>query len=156
MRFSSRTIQFVAVGKPDRETFALFLRFKKLIENYCKVEENFIRESKAADEKKRISDEEQRIFRCLSKSDVVVVLDEKGKKLDSLTFAAWLKQALEKQKRVSFIIGSDIGLSKGIKERADLLMSLSKMTLSHRVALVVIAEQVYRALTIITGHPYHR
>lgn len=156
MRFSSRTINFIAVGKPDSETYALYTRFKKLIESYCPVGETFIKESKSKDERKRSVEEARRILSCASKSDLVVVLDEGGSEFDSRSFARWLGQALEKNRNIAFVIGSDIGLGSEVKERADLLLSLSKMTFSHRLALLVIAEQVYRALTILAGHPYHR
>ena len=88
---------------------------------------------------------------------VLVLLDERGKQLSSTAFAEWLRrQRDEGQQRIVFAIGPAGGWSDAERSRAGLLLSLSPMTLPHEFARVVISEQVYRAFTILAGHPYHR
>jgi len=81
-----------------------------------------------------------------------VALDERGKELNSLQFA----KLLESRAKVSFLIGGADGLSEEVKEKADFILSLSKLTLQHDLARVVLLEQIYRADQIIRGTPYHR
>ena len=80
----------------------------------------------------------------------VVALDEKGKDLTTEQFSTLLRQ------ETAFVIGGPDGLDEKIKRRAALLMRLSSLTLPHALAQVVLLEQIYRAATLLTGHPYHR
>ena len=80
----------------------------------------------------------------------LVVLDERGKDLTTREFAALLSQP------TTFVIGGADGLDPQIKARAALLLRLSALTLPHALAQVVLCEQIYRAATLLTGHPYHR
>lgn len=87
----------------------------------------------------------------------LVLLDERGKQLSSTAFAEWLRrQRDDGQQRIVFAIGPADGWSDAERSRAGLLLSLSPMTLPHELARVVISEQLYRAFTILAGHPYHR
>jgi len=81
-----------------------------------------------------------------------IALSEDGEQIDSISFA----KKLEKIPDVTFIIGGAFGLSKEVKERVDMLLSLSKMTFPHELALLVLVEQIYRAERILEGHPYHK
>jgi 23S rRNA (pseudouridine1915-N3)-methyltransferase len=86
----------------------------------------------------------------------VVLLDERGKQLSSEAFAAWLGHERDSGRQlIVFAVGPADGWSSR-PPRADLLLSLGPMTLPHELARVVLCEQVYRALTILSGHPYHR
>jgi 23S rRNA (pseudouridine1915-N3)-methyltransferase len=86
----------------------------------------------------------------------VVLLDEHGKQFDSEAFAAWLGRERDYGRQlVVFALGPADGWSAQ-RPRADLTLSLGPMTLPHELARVVLCEQVYRALTILSGHPYHR
>ncbi len=80
----------------------------------------------------------------------LVALDERGKDLTTRQFAALL------QHPTTFVIGGADGLDPAIKARAALLLRLSALTLPHALAQVLLAEQLYRAATRLTGHPYHR
>lgn len=87
----------------------------------------------------------------------LVALDERGTQLDSRAFALQLGQWMERERsHVVFAIGGPDGLDEQLRNRADLVMSLSKLTLAHRLARVVLAEQLYRAVSILQGTPYHR
>jgi 23S rRNA (pseudouridine1915-N3)-methyltransferase len=81
-----------------------------------------------------------------------ILLDPLGKKLDSAGFV----QEVEKRHDMAFIVGGSDGLPAEWRPRADLLLALSPMTMPHELARVVLAEQIYRALTTLRGHPYPR
>ena len=85
----------------------------------------------------------------------VVCLDDRGTIFSSEEFAHWLEKQRLQSSPITFILGSGWGLDASIKQRANFTLSLSKMTLPHELARVVFYEQLYRAFTIIQGHPYH-
>jgi 23S rRNA (pseudouridine1915-N3)-methyltransferase len=80
----------------------------------------------------------------------LVALDERGKDLDTRQFAALL------ERETAFVIGGPEGLSDEVKREAALLMRVSSFTVPHALAQVILVEQIYRAATLLTGHPYHR
>ncbi len=87
---------------------------------------------------------------------VAVLLDSRGREMSSEAFAAWVRaQRDEAAQHVVFAIGPASGWSDAARRRAKLLLSLGPLTLAHAVARLVLAEQVYRACTILAGHPYH-
>jgi 23S rRNA (pseudouridine1915-N3)-methyltransferase len=87
---------------------------------------------------------------------VLVACDERGAGLTSGAFAQWLQHERESAHDVSFIIGGAWGLSPAVRERASRLLSLAPWTLPHDLARLVLAEQLYRAGTIVRGEPYHK
>lgn len=90
-------------------------------------------------------------------SPLLVMLDERGKQFSSPAFAEWLRSQREQGRRhVIFALGPADGWSSADRSRAGLLLSLGPMTLPHEFARVLISEQIYRAFTILAGHPYHR
>ncbi|MGC2164010.1 MAG: 23S rRNA (pseudouridine(1915)-N(3))-methyltransferase RlmH [Silvibacterium sp.] len=90
-------------------------------------------------------------------SPVMVLLDEHGKQLSSEALADWLRRVRDEgQQRIVFALGPADGWSHAERLRASLLLSLGPMTLPHELARVVVSEQIYRAFTILAGHPYHR
>ena len=87
---------------------------------------------------------------------VLVLLDGRGKQFSSEELARWLRRMRDQgQQRIVFAIGPADGWSESERARATLLLSLGPMTLPHELARVVLSEQVYRAFTILAGHPYH-
>jgi 23S rRNA (pseudouridine1915-N3)-methyltransferase len=86
----------------------------------------------------------------------VVLLDSRGRSLTSEAFAAWLGARRDDgTQHLVFAIGPASGWSDPVRQRAGLLLSLGSMTLAHALARLVLAEQIYRAFTILSGHPYH-
>jgi 23S rRNA (pseudouridine1915-N3)-methyltransferase len=86
----------------------------------------------------------------------LVLLDSRGKQFTSEQFADWLgKQRDQGRQNIFFTVGPADGWSEEARRRADLLLSLGSMTLPHELARVVLSEQLYRAFTILSGHPYH-
>lgn len=98
--------------------------------------------------------EGQRILKRLAPRDCVVALDERGLSLSSHEFAELMEQGRQRG-QVVFCIGGAYGLDPGVRERAWKTITLSPMVLNHEVARVVLYEQVYRAMTILSGVPYH-
>lgn len=87
---------------------------------------------------------------------IAVLLDSRGQQMTSEKFAAWIGRHRDNgAQQIVFAIGPADGWSESQKKRATLLLSLGPLTLAHALARVVVAEQVYRAFTILTGHPYH-
>lgn len=88
---------------------------------------------------------------------LLVLLDERGKQMTSPALADWLRERRDEgRQRVIFAIGPADGWSSADRGHAGLLLSLGPMTLPHELARVVVGEQLYRAFTILAGHPYHR
>ncbi len=102
------------------------------------------------------SEEGKKILRLLKKSDYIVLLDERGRELRSVEFAGWLEnQSIISGKRLAFITGGAWGFSEEVITKADMKISLSKMTFPHQLVRLLFVEQLYRAFTIIKGEPYH-
>ena len=100
--------------------------------------------------------EAERIGAALPKGAMVVALDERGKSFTSLALAQEMQKWLGAGRDVSLVIGGADGLAPEIKQRAELLWSLSALTLPHGLVRVLLAEQLYRAHSILQNHPYHR
>ena len=95
------------------------------------------------------------ILKQLQPSDTVVLLDEHGKEMRSIEFAAWTEKKQLTARRLVYVIGGPYGFAEEVYKRANEMMSLSRMTFSHQMVRLVFVEQVYRACTIIKGEPYH-
>ncbi len=96
------------------------------------------------------------ILSALQPSDRVVLLDEKGRMLTSREFAADIDRLMASGiKRLVFVVGGPYGFSSAVYDRADAKLSLSRMTFSHEMVRMFFVEQIYRAMTIIRGEPYH-
>lgn len=97
------------------------------------------------------------ILKALKPNSKIIVLDEKGKEYESISFAKMLESlAVAGDSDLSFIIGGSDGLSEEVLKKASLKISLGKMTFPHLMVRSILMEQLYRAQTIISGHPYHR
>lgn len=100
--------------------------------------------------------EGERLLSQLRPGDLALCLDERGQQWTSVELAGELGRWLERHPRVAILIGGADGLSVACRRRADRLWSLSKLTFPHGLVRVLLAEQIYRAWTILQGHPYHR
>lgn len=97
-----------------------------------------------------------KLLNAIPAQHTVITLDERGVSWNTQQLATQLQQWREDQRKLCFIIGGPDGLSTACRERADTLWSLSALTLPHPLVRVIIAEQIYRAWSILTNHPYHR
>ena len=98
-----------------------------------------------------------RLLEAIPKLGYTVVLDERGRPMDSLKFAKLLERlTIDQPHGVTFVMGGDAGFDDAVRGRADLLLSLSAMTLPHQLARAVLLEQIYRACTLMRNIPYHK
>lgn len=114
-------------------------------------------ESRAQSAEARKSEEAKFLIEAAREADTVVALHETGKELTSEKFAAWLAEKRDGGGRgVAFLIGGPDGHGAAALTGAHMKLSLGLMTLPHGLARIVLTEQLYRAVTILSGHPYHR
>jgi 23S rRNA (pseudouridine1915-N3)-methyltransferase len=104
---------------------------------------------------KNKAEEEKRFLERVG-DDYVAALDEHGKSLTTVELAKWLSQRQQDGRNVSFVIGGPDGLGPEILKKADLRWSLSALTFPHAMVRVILAEQLYRAHSVLQNHPYHR
>ncbi|RDV04261.1 23S rRNA (pseudouridine(1915)-N(3))-methyltransferase RlmH [Undibacter mobilis] len=116
-----------------------------------------IRESRADEAMKRMMEESIALANVIPQGAAVVLLDEKGDALGSQAFATELATWRENNKpAVVFMIGGADGLAASLRDKADLRLSFGKATWPHQLVRAMVLEQLYRATTILSGHPYHR
>lgn len=92
----------------------------------------------------------------IAKDGYKVAFDAEGYMMDTISFSNWLEDKLMGEKKLYFIIGGSFGIPKKVKSHSNEVLSFSKLTFSHEIALVILLEQIYRAFTIINGHPYNK
>ncbi|WP_117194570.1 23S rRNA (pseudouridine(1915)-N(3))-methyltransferase RlmH [Rhizobium terrae] len=127
---------------------AVGLELSKLIE---------VQESRAANADTRKREEAGLLARALPEGAVLILLDERGKTLDSGAFADLIGRYRDNGKRdLMLAIGGADGLDPELRAQADIVLNLGTMTWPHQLVRILIAEQLYRAVTILSGHPYHR
>ena len=115
-----------------------------------------IRNTKGLSEAQQKDKEGELLLSNIQSSDLCIILDEHGREFTSTEFAKELQKYMSSgRKRVIFIVGGPYGFSEKIYARADGKISLSKMTFTHEMVRLFFPEQVYRAMTILRGEPYH-
>jgi 23S rRNA (pseudouridine1915-N3)-methyltransferase len=108
------------------------------------------------DTARAVSDEGRRMMIAIHPDEFVVALEVTGKAFSTEELSKWLGQRLQDGRDVTLLIGGPDGLAAECRKRAELHWSLSPLTLPHALVRIVIVEQLYRALSILKGHPYHR
>ncbi|GLB49982.1 23S rRNA (pseudouridine(1915)-N(3))-methyltransferase RlmH [Neptunitalea lumnitzerae] len=153
-------IKIIAIGKTDSA------QLKELIDLYAKrigFYVNFeldiipdIKNSKNLSEAQQKDKEGDLILKKLQPTDVMVLLDERGKTFNSVQFSDYLQKKMNAGiKQLVFVIGGPYGFSDAIYQKAQGKVSLSQMTFSHQMVRLFITEQIYRAFTILRNEPYH-
>ena len=116
-----------------------------------------IKESRAGDADRRMLEESIAIANIVPDRAVTVILDERGENLSSAVIAGRLQDCQRQDKpAVVFIIGAADGLAPSLREKASLAIAFGATTWPHQLIRIMLLEQLYRAVTILTGHPYHR
>jgi 23S rRNA (pseudouridine1915-N3)-methyltransferase len=103
-----------------------------------------------------IAREGETMLAALGRDDYVVALEVSGKSMSTEQVGAWLAERLRDARPLALLIGGPDGLADACRARADQTWSLSSLTLPHALVRVVLAEQLYRAMSLLAGHPYHR
>lgn len=149
-------LTFLSVGKDRSGLFSPGVdEYVRRLGHAAKVAVVELGESRATGA--RAKEEEGRaLLGKLGPRDVLVALDERGRQLSSVDFAKWLGRQQDSARDLAFVVGGDEGLSEEVRGRAALVLSLSAMTLPHRLARLLLVEQVYRAFSILRGEPYHK
>lgn len=153
-------VNLLLVGKTVNKHFVELIEdYASRVKHYIGFEINIIPELKNT---KNLSIDQQKqqegalILRQLLPSDSVVLLDEHGKELGSVDFSKYLEQKMQTtNKRLVFVVGGPYGFSPDVYNRANDKLSLSRMTFSHQMVRLIFVEQLYRAMTIMRGEPYH-
>ena len=152
-------IKLIVVGSLKesywREAFAEYC--KRLVP-YVQLEIKELKETPFRDigERENVMKQEgERILAAISRDSYVIVLDREGKQLSSEKFAQSIEREGESGRELIFIIGGALGLAPEVKKRAYLLLSFGDLTFPHQLIRIVLAEQLYRAVTILRGKAYH-
>lgn len=156
-------VRLLAVGRmkagPERELFERYWTratpmAKQLGFGALDVVE--LRESQAQNADQRKASEATELLAKLPNGAAVIALDERGKAITTPDFSSKLETFKDAGKPVSLIIGGPDGLDGSVRQHADLVISFGVMTMPHQLVRVLAAEQLYRAMTVLSGHPYHR
>jgi 23S rRNA (pseudouridine1915-N3)-methyltransferase len=110
----------------------------------------------SGDVSRAMAEEAKRQLTGVREDDYVVVLDERGKSRTTQELSRWLAKRLEQGQNLAFLVGGPDGIAAPVQARANERWSLSPLTLPHALVRVVWIEQIYRAVTLLDGHPYHR
>ena len=157
-------IQIVAIGRlKDGSERELYARYADRIGvagravGFNSLELVELPEGRGATPAVRMADEATRLVARCREADIRIVLDERGKGLTSAAFSERLRGIKDRSTgTLAFVIGGPDGHGPGAREAASFMLSLSPMTLPHGFARIMLVEQIYRATTILSGHPYHR
>ncbi len=154
------TIKLLAIGKTDSKSLLHLIEdYQKRLNYYIKFNLEIIPDIKKA---KNLSETQQKqkegelILNALNPTDILVLLDENGKQLDSVAFSKYLQKRMNSGiKQLVFVIGGPYGFSEDVYNKAQEKLSLSKMTFSHQMVRLFMIEQLYRGFTILRNEPYH-
>lgn len=153
-------IQLLVVGKTSASYITTGIdQYLDRLRHYVPVEIKVLPDIKNT---RRLSEEQQKVaegelmLSAVAPGDVVVLLDERGREFTSREFSEYLRKKMNALSRnLVFIIGGPYGFSDAVYSRADDKISLSRMTFSHEMVRLFFIEQLYRAMTILRGEPYH-
>ena len=106
--------------------------------------------------KRAMEIEGERLLAAVRKDEFVVMLDERGNEMTSIALSKWLRTRMNDGRDLALLIGGPDGFAPEVRARSDFKWALSKLTFPHALVRVVLAEQLYRAHSLLTNHPYHR
>ena len=151
---------FLVIGKTtDKRIATLTDEYIQRIGHYMPFEMQVIpelRNAKSLSQEQQKAEEAELLKKALQTGDHIVLLDEHGKERRSMDFAQWMqKRMASSPRRLVFIVGGPYGFAPQIHQMAQEEISLSLMTFSHQMIRLLFVEQIYRAMTILNGEPYH-
>jgi len=146
------------VGKPRDALAAPIRDYETRAARYWPLDVHEVREESARSVSADVvrTREAERLASKLPSGALVVACDEQGRSMTSSEFAAWLQAERESARDVAFVIGGAYGLAPSLRDRSSRRLALAPWTLPHELARLVLAEQLYRAGTIVRGEPYHK
>ena len=153
-------IRLVWIGKTKSGPLRQLLEeYLERVGKFVSVEVTELRDRRdvGRDGRRIIDKEGEDILSRTSSAPYLIALDERGHQLDSIKLSEMIENHRTLgTKEITFVIGGYGGLSEAVRQRADFVLALSRMTLTHDLARVLLAEQIYRAQQLLAGHPYHR
>lgn len=158
MRLAIHCVGRLKAG-PERELYARYAARVAAMRNLglAGIDLLEIDESRAKNPAERMAREGEALLAALPAGGQLIVFDERGTAASSADFAALIAAERDRGvKALCFAIGGSEGLAPALREKAQAVVSFGRMTLPHQLARVLVAEQIYRAMTILSGHPYHR
>lgn len=149
------SVKVLAVGKKHEKWVVDGIdRYEKRLRKPFDVSWQLLAHSAREGEAAR-AEESERILAKLDASAFVVLLDERGRNVDSPELARTLRGAFDAGRQISVVIGGAYGVSDAVRARANFVWSLSKLVFPHQLVRLILAEQLYRAQEIAAGRPYH-
>ena len=152
-------ITLLVVGKTtDSHIEILVQEYQKRLSHYVPFALQVIPElknTKALTSEQQKQAEGELILRTITPATDLILLDEHGKEYRSIEFADYIQKRMSSGRDVVFVVGGPYGFSEAVYQRANGKISLSKMTFSHQMVRLFFVEQIYRAMTILRGEPYH-
>ena len=142
-------LKFIFLGKKHPKHFSV------LMEKYLKRLNMFVKSELFFFQEKNLNKLNQKISKHINSKSYLMILDEKGVQLDTLNYAKLIKKKMINYDSLIFIVGDAYGIPQILIDKSDSIISLSKMTLPHLVARLMLLEQMYRVFTVLNNHPYH-
>ncbi|NBA01134.1 23S rRNA (pseudouridine(1915)-N(3))-methyltransferase RlmH [Erysipelothrix rhusiopathiae] len=150
-------IKIIAIGKiKEKPMQALIQEFEKRLKPIHAIEMVELPNSNKTDITSIIEDECQRIMEKIDNRDYVILMDLKGKDLDSVSMSEKIIDLIDMGKPIIFIIGGSHGVNQAIRDRANYRWKISNLTFPHQLVRLMLYEQVYRFFMISKNHPYHK
>lgn len=152
-------IKVIWVGKTKVPAYTEVVdEFSKRLQRYVDLEITELKDPKSG--KKNVNhlvmQESREIMRQVDGRDTLILLDEKGSSLSSVKLAKWVENRfIHSSSRLTFVVGGPYGTHDSLREKADLVLSLSSLTFTHDMCRIILLEQLYRCMTIIRGEKYH-
>ncbi len=141
-------IKIVLTGKPKNCLKDFIEEYVKRANRFLKTELVYIKDNNTSEDK---------ILKLVNANkSLLIALDERGEEFATLEFADFLEKNIKQGNSLFFVVGPANGFTDEFKRKADFLLSLSKLTMPHEIAGLALTESVYRALSVLNNHPYHR
>jgi len=149
-------IEVIHVGRTPPELNIFSERYIRRLLHFCDFKETAVRKARSLPINKTIEYEGEKLISAITGNPKIIALDESGSMMNSTQFARFIGDKHSLSNDIVFLIGGAYGLSPKVKSKAHRVLSMSKMTLQHDIALLVLLEQIYRAFTILHGQDYHK
>ena len=154
------TFRIISTGKPPKDWRSeAFQHYSKLISPFANLEEFFVKEQKVTESSNielAMKREAESLLKALSTSSHVIALDKSGSTYSSVELSRHLETHFQRHSKFDFVIGGPHGLDGSVADASHEVMSLSSLTFPHDLARIMLAEQLYRVMSILNKLPYHK
>lgn len=150
-------IKIVAIGRiKERPMQDMITEYEKRLKSEHAIKVIELNNSVKTEVSEVVSDESARILNQIDAKDYVVLLDLRGKDIDSIELSTRIDSVVQLSRNLVFVIGGSHGVNETLVERSDFIWRLSKLTFPHQLVRILLFEQIYRAFMIKKNHPYHK